>query len=85
MAESLDNDLLTLWVNAGSLDRDAVRALIDELQSERLGREIDARNNESAITEAVQECEDSCETIIADWETRVRALEDEIVRLKAAP
>lgn len=35
MAETLDNDLLTLWVNAGSLDRDAVRALIDELQQAR--------------------------------------------------
>jgi polyhydroxyalkanoate synthesis regulator phasin len=84
MAEILDNDLLTLWINAGSLTRDEVRALIDELQSERLGREIDARNNESAITEAVQECENSYKTVIADWETRVRALEDEIVRLKNA-
>ena len=32
---SLDNDLLTRWINAGTLDRDGVRDLILEIQDTR--------------------------------------------------
>ena len=40
MAEPLDNDLLTLWLRAGDLTRDEVRALIDDNQRlRRLARE----------------------------------------------
>ena len=71
----MDNDLLTLWLNAGTLGRDTVRQIVTDLQTAR-----DEARDEAAVKREVSALEDD----IQDARDRIHDLEDELLKAQEA-